>query len=165
MEKFTTLIAVAGLSAMCVFGFSTGALANCSSGFIADALCQAGVIDQQTANTADAWNAATGQPVDNAIYDGMDDFVPGSGDAARLYAQRDRFLPSAPPVQYRQPTPFGPQPYPQPVPFQQPAPFPQMRIASVCVTPFSVAPMMMPVAVGSSCFVATPMGPVGGVAQ
>ncbi|MGF6255378.1 hypothetical protein [Ensifer sp. LBL] len=43
------------------------ASANCSPGFLADVLCQAGVINQDTANGLDQVHQGLGNPLENAV--------------------------------------------------------------------------------------------------
>ena len=150
-------IAVAVAVAIGASGLAGAASACDAPGFLANLACQTGVIDNDTAHTLDRANAAAGQPVDNAIYQAMDSYVPGSGTAAGTYARMRQNLPSIP-TSAPAPAPSynpGPGYYPQP----------QVRFAQVCVTNMGVAPMMQPVPVGGSCFVGTPYGPVPGVAQ
>lgn len=69
---FTVLVGFSGIS---------GAAHACSSGFIADALCQAGIIDQNTANTLDGINAQ-GKFVERGVATVLDTYVaPGAGGA------------------------------------------------------------------------------------
>lgn len=61
----------------------SSASAGCSSGFLADLACQAGLIDKQTANNLDAAHAAAGRPLDHAANQAAgaaaNYVVPGSG--------------------------------------------------------------------------------------
>lgn len=69
---FTALAFSAGIS---------GSAHACSSGFIADVFCQAGVIDQNTANTLDGINAQ-GKFVERGVATVLDSYVgPGAGEA------------------------------------------------------------------------------------
>lgn len=147
------------LLAAALLGISSAANADCSSGFIANVLCQSGVIDQQTARDLDRANAALGQPVDNAIYSGMDYVVPGSGTAARAWPQVRGAIPhsggqgpAAPDGSY----------YPQ---TGAPGGAYYPRLASVCATPQITVPMMAAMAVGSPCIAYTPYGNFPGIAQ
>ena len=158
-------IILAAVAAMSTLGFSGVAHANCSPGFLADVACQMGIIDQDTANTFDRANAAAGQPVDNAVYRGMDYLVPGSGGAAQTYAQmRQRGMFNGAP----QPVPQAPAPQFVPGPMG-PSPFqPGMmapRFATVCVSQAGPVPMMGPVAIGAPCMAVTPYGTLPGIAQ
>jgi len=91
--KKVMIIATAAVSALAMSG---AAHAKCSSGFIANALCEAGVIDKDTANAADRVHADIGRPLDRmgneAAAAASDYFVPGSGQYVRgaLHA-RDQF--------------------------------------------------------------------------
>jgi hypothetical protein len=62
MKKYISVLA-----AVLVIGSAgvatTSAYAGCSPGFIADVLCQTGVINQSTANTLDGVHAAIGAPL------------------------------------------------------------------------------------------------------
>jgi hypothetical protein len=51
----------------------------CSSGFLADLACRAGIIDQRTANTLDGIHAGLGNPLDHAAPAIAEWAVPGSG--------------------------------------------------------------------------------------
>jgi hypothetical protein len=107
------------------------AQAKCSSGFIANALCNAGVIDKQTANTLDRGHQVLGNPLDRAAPVIAESVVPGSGAVIGSMQQYNRikrhYLPGrgshAPRPQLR-PTP-GPQAWPQP----------QMAFGNFCHTP------------------------------
>src|SRR5436190_7807190 len=66
------------------------AYADCSPGFLANLTCEAGIIDEDTANTLDDVNAALGNPVDHAIAEGADVFLPGAGQAMEGYWELQR---------------------------------------------------------------------------
>ncbi|WP_156612855.1 hypothetical protein [Ensifer sp. Root142] len=57
---------VIALVATCSF-ISNEASASCSSGFLADVLCQTGVINQDTANGLDQVHKGVGNPLDNVV--------------------------------------------------------------------------------------------------
>jgi hypothetical protein len=63
------------------------ASAQCSSGWIANALCETGFLTQEQANLADLTNARLGNPVDRAVLEGVSAganyIVPGSGELVR----------------------------------------------------------------------------------
>lgn len=156
MTKFTKIVAAA-LFTSATFGLSTAAHAECSSGFLANLACEAGLIDQQTAQAADRLNAQMGQPVDHAITQGMDAVVPGSGTAVEAYwaAQRaaGRFSSAPPPGGYPVQNPGFPG-----TPFQQP------NYVYTCHTPQGSFTYAQPLIAGSQCYSATPYGTFYGVA-
>ena len=84
-RTFRRFALAASLSAS-ILGFSGVAHAECPNDFIAGTLCNAGLVDEDTANAAHDLNGALGRPVDNAIYDAADAAVPGLGAAGRGYA-------------------------------------------------------------------------------
>jgi hypothetical protein len=61
---------------------STSAHADCSPGFLANLACQAGIIDEETANDLDAWHEDMGRPFDHAVNRAagaaVDSSVPGA---------------------------------------------------------------------------------------
>lgn len=145
--------------------FTTAGTAHaCSSGFLADLACQAGIIDQNTAQTLDRLNAQTGQPVDNAIYQGMDALVPGAGTVARGYAgMQNRGSPfPAPQTPVYAPAPtYAPQKGYNPG-YNPGYAAPAMTLQ--CNTPMGNVVIGVPMQAGSPCWVASPMGPVSGIA-
>ena len=60
-------------------GGTSAAYAQCSSGFIANALCELGVIDKPTANALDDVHKGLGNPLDHAAPGIAEWMVPGSG--------------------------------------------------------------------------------------
>lgn len=70
---------------------ATEAFANCSPGFLADLACQAGIIDQQTANGLDQFHAGMGRPIETQIVPAIADaWLPGAGVALTTWDQRNR---------------------------------------------------------------------------
>ncbi|MFG1342493.1 hypothetical protein [Xanthobacter autotrophicus] len=65
MTNMRNILFAAGVGVFVVSASTTAAFAGCSSGFIADVLCQTGVIDRQTANTLDGVHAGMGRPLDH----------------------------------------------------------------------------------------------------
>jgi hypothetical protein len=154
--KFTTLAKTAAF-AIAAMGFSGAAYAECSSGLLADLACQAGLIDQDTAQGLDRLNGAMGQPVDNAIYTGMDAVVPGSGAAAAGYAQLQRQMSRTGRGAPSAPSSYG-QPYQPQTGYGQPVPYQQSAYTMTCYTPAGPIMVNNPMVVGSQCYAMTPMG-------
>jgi hypothetical protein len=118
---------------------STPAVAKCSSGFLANAACQAGIIDKQTANGLDAAHAAAGRPLDHlanqAAGAAANYFVPGSGPyVTQGLEYRDMYNRGQLPGQQH----FAPEPHAQPMyrPLPQPVYAPP---------PYYAPPMYRPV--------------------
>ncbi|GLS29315.1 hypothetical protein SAMN04488498_113119 [Mesorhizobium albiziae] len=87
MNRKALFIAAAMLST----ASATEAFADCSSGFIANVLCETGVINQETANGLDGIHAGMGRPIETQILPGVADaFYPGSGNALRAWDQMNR---------------------------------------------------------------------------
>lgn len=184
MTKTIRTLAKTTAIAIAAFGMAGSAQAgSCSSGFLADLACQAGLIDQDTAQSLDAANKALGQPVDQAVYAGMDYVVPGSGTAARGYAQLQqrgsRGNRGGPAPQYQPaPQPQYNQQYNQPY-YQQSAPqygqmqpgvpaygsyAPPVVQTYQCNTPQGSALVGYLMNPGTPCTVQTAWGPVHGIA-
>ncbi|WP_377811160.1 hypothetical protein ABNQ38_33830 (plasmid) [Azospirillum sp. A29] len=70
-------------------GSSQAAFA-CSSGFLADLACRAGIIKKETAQDLDRRHAQMGRPLDSAYRAGLNSVVPGAGDAWRLNDEMKR---------------------------------------------------------------------------
>ena len=84
-RTFRRFAIAASLSASAL-GFSGVAHADCPNDLIAGGLCNAGFIDEDTANAAHDLNGALGRPVDTALYNAADAVIPGLGTAGRGYA-------------------------------------------------------------------------------
>lgn len=100
--KFTAKAVVAAFAA--TVAFSAPAQAGCSSGFLANFLCETGILDQQSAKVLDGLNAATGQPVDrfanqlagraaDVVAPGSGVFVTGTLEARRMQQNSQRSQP------------------------------------------------------------------------
>jgi hypothetical protein len=80
-KRLPTFAAALAVSAVLASGT---ARADCSPGFFANVLCEAGVIDEDTANDLDEWHEDAGRPLDHlgneAAGAAADYFVPGSGE-------------------------------------------------------------------------------------
>ena len=74
---------------------SVQAQARCSSGFIANLLCENGIVDQQTANRADRVHALSGNPLDRVPGAVLTYIHPAAGAAyeanQQYIKQKDRF--------------------------------------------------------------------------
>ena len=157
-------------SAVTVLGMAiSGEAPACSSGAIADFLCKTGVINQDTANGLDAAHAAAGRPIETQILPAAADyFVPGSGDALRLYDQVNRNgglgsigglsqIPGGPAL-----IPNGQFPVPNgqfPIQAGQPI---QPPMGVFCGTQAGRFGPGMPAPLGSFCTASTPWGPMQG---
>jgi len=142
---FTALAFSAGIS---------GAAHACSSGFIADTLCKWNVINQETAQAADALHDALGNPIEKGVAAALDTYVaPGAGGAylatqgigsgSRSSAQASPFVQDS-----RAPQPAWTPPLPQ--------------LGNLCMTMTGYYPGPF-TPVGMPCTAYTPWGLQGGV--
>ena len=168
MIKFSKFAASAVLAAA-TLGASSAAHAECSSGFFANLACEAGIIDQQTAQTADRLNAQMGQPFDHGVTQAMDVFVPGSGTAVEAYwaAQRaaGQFTGAPQPGGYPNQNPGYPSQNPSyGMPAYQAPAYQQPQYVYTCRTPQGAFTFAQPLIAGSQCYSMTPYGTFYGIA-
>lgn len=166
MTNMRNIIFATGVGLFVVSAGTTSAFADCSSGFIANALCQAGVIDKNTANTADRIHAGMGRPLDHlanqAAGAGANYILWGSGPAVtQALEARDQWnrsggmgAPGAPGMGMPQPIPLA-----QPLPPVSPA---SWNFGNVCYTQAGAFPGPIN-PIGMQCAAMTPWGMVPGI--
>lgn len=141
--------------------FSIGAANACSSGFLADLACRAGVINQDQAHALDAAHAAMGRPLDHmanqAAGAAVNYVAPGAGVyVTQGLEMRDQFNRGG----------FGNgmgAPVGGPIPVNAPMmpPPPPVALGNMCGTPYGAVPYPL-APVGSFCQVPSQLGMIGG---